>query len=84
MLRVTVELMTPGGRRKVLATADVGLMNGGAVGRYDVLAAEADNPMSGRDAWHRRFTIDNHDRNSSVWRLLEKIARAGGDVAETP
>jgi hypothetical protein len=83
MLRVTVELVH-GGRNKILATADVGLMNSGDVGRYDVIAAEADNPLSGREAWHRRFTVEGHDRNSSVWRLLEKIARAGGDIAERP
>lgn len=40
MLQITIELITPGGRSKVLGTAKVGLMNSGNIARYDVIAAE--------------------------------------------
>lgn len=84
MLRVTIEHVS-GGRTKVLATARVGnLSNLAAVSDYDVLTAEAANTLTGREAWRRRFAIEGHDRNSSVWRLVEKIARVAGDVAESP
>lgn len=84
MLRVTVELVS-GGRAKVLATASVGNVSHlAAVSDYDVLVAEAANTLTGRETWRRRFSIEGHDRNSSVWRLVEKIAKAGGDIAETP
>lgn len=83
MLRITVELIS--GRTKVLATACVGNVTDLAdLSDYDVLVAEAANPMTRREAWRRRFAIEGHDRNSSVWRLVEKIAKRGGDVAESP
>lgn len=84
MLCVTIEHVS-GGRTKVLATASVGNISElAAVSDYDVIAAEAANALTGREAWCRRFAIEGHDRNSSVWRLVEKIARAGGDAAESP
>lgn len=84
MLRVTIELVS-GGRSRTLATASVGNVSDlASVSDYDVLAAEADNTLTGREAWRRRFTLEGHDRNSSCWRLIEKIARAAGDIAESP
>lgn len=84
MLRITIEHVS-GGRTKVLATASVGNVSDLAdLSDYDVLAAEAANALTGREAWRRRVAIEGHDRNSSVWRLVEKIAKQSGDAAESP
>ena len=84
MLRITIELVS-GGRARTLATAAIGNVSDcTAISSYDVFAAESANQLTGREAWRRRFDIEGHDRNSSVWRLVEKIAKQSGDAAESP
>lgn len=83
MLKITIELVYAG-RRTILATANAGLMRSGSIGSYDIHACEAENPLSGREAWFRKGVVSGHVRQSSVWRLVEKIAKWAGDQAEAP
>jgi hypothetical protein len=77
MLRITVELV-PGGRehaKRVLATADV--VNVSALADVSDYAVEVET--SGRlepwqPGWERRGMVSGHDRSSSVWALVAKVA----------
>jgi hypothetical protein len=77
MLRIIVELV-PGGvesRKRELARADLGNITAlDPVSDYQIRAREGDNPVAGAKAWESRGLITGHDREVSVWRLVEKAA----------
>jgi hypothetical protein len=77
MLRITVELV-PGGRehaKRVLATADVANLSALAdVSDYAVEVETAGRLEPWQPGWERRGMVLGHDRSSSVWSLVAKVA----------
>jgi hypothetical protein len=87
MLRVTVEIL-PGGdetRARVLATAEVGNVSDLAeTSDYDLSVTEGHNPLTNTPPWSRRGHIFQHDRRTSVWVLVAKVAAwAAEEAAKT-
>jgi len=85
MLRVTVELW-PGGVKalaRTLAVADIANVSELAdLSDYQVLAAEGPNPLAGTAAWEAETQVRAHDRRSSVWSLVAKVALWAAKQAE--
>ena len=76
MLRVTVELVSHGGRQP-LGQMFVGNVSDLAdVSAYEISASEAVNPLNGAPAWTARAEVVGHDRRQSVWRLVAAAATA--------
>ncbi|QDW41739.1 hypothetical protein FFI89_001065 [Bradyrhizobium sp. KBS0727] len=79
MLHVTVEIW-PGGSEIdawTVATADIANVsesNCAKLSRYHVRATEGVNPLAGTPEWEAVGQILNHDRRSSVWSLVAKVA----------
>ena len=77
MLRVTVELW-PGGdetRARSLAVANVANVSHLAdVSDYAVSVSEGYNPLTGTRPWSQRGHVFQHDRKTSVWALIAKVA----------
>jgi hypothetical protein len=77
MLRIIVELV-PGGyepAKRELARAELGNVSDlAAVSNYVIRASEGANPLAGTPAWQRTGKIENHQRNRSVWALVERAA----------
>ena len=77
MLRVTVEIW-PGGdktRARVVATASVANLSDLAdVSDYAVGVTEGHNPVTDPPAWSQRGNLFQHDRRTSVWVLVAKVA----------
>lgn len=87
MLRVTVEIW-PGGdetRARVLATADVGNVSDLAeTSDYGVRVTEGHNPLTNTPTWSRSGYVFQHDRRTSVWALVAKVAAwAAEEAAKT-
>jgi hypothetical protein len=86
MLRVTVEIW-PGGdqtRARVLATADVGnLSNLADTSDYHVSVTEGHNPLTNTQPSSRRGYIFQHNRKSSVWALVAKVAAWAAEEGRT-
>jgi hypothetical protein len=84
MLRVTVEIW-PGGdetRARVLATADVGNVSDLAeTSDYDVSVTEGRNPLTNTPPWSRRGHVFQHERRTSVWVLVAKVAAWAAEEA---
>jgi hypothetical protein len=84
LLRVTVEIW-PGGdkeRARVLATADVGNVSELAdKSDYVVIVTEGQNPLANTPPWSRRGCIFQHDRRTSVWALVAKVANWAAEEA---
>lgn len=85
MLRVTVELW-PGGSKalaRTLAIADITNVSELAdLSDYQVLAAEGPNPRAGTAAWEAETRLRDHDRRSSVWSLVAKVALWAAEQAK--
>jgi hypothetical protein len=85
MLRVTVEIW-PGGdekRARVLATGDVANVSDLAdMSDYEVRADEGHNPLTNTPPWSRQGYIFQHDRKSSVWALVAKVAAWAAEKAD--
>ena len=77
MLRVTVEIW-PGGdktRARSLAIANVANVSDLAnVSDYAVSVSEGYNPVTNTPPWSQRGQIYEHDRITSVWALVAKVA----------
>jgi hypothetical protein len=77
MLRVTVEIW-PGGdkaRAHAVAIANVANVSDLAnVSDYAVSVSEGYNPVTNTPPWSQRGQIYQHDRRTSVWALVAKIA----------
>ena len=79
MLRIKIEIVGAGGV-KTLAAAEIGNVSDLAkVSNYKVRAFEGVNPVAGNAAWIGETHIDDHPRNQSVWRLVEKAAKWAAD-----
>jgi hypothetical protein len=85
MLRITVEIW-PGGdeaRARVLALADVGnVSNLADASDYVVRVAEGENPIKNSPPWAKRGYVLGHDRRTSVWALVAKVAFWAAEQAE--
>jgi len=77
MLRITVELVS-GGRehaKRVLAKAEVSNMSDlGDVADYTVEVETAARMEPWQPEWERRGVVHGHNRSSSVWSLVAKVA----------
>ena len=77
MLRVTVELL-PGGdetRARPLAIANIANVSHLAnVSDYTVCVSEGYNPLTNTRPWSQRGHVYQHDRKTSVWALIAKVA----------
>ena len=77
MLRVTVEIW-PGGdktRARAVAIANVANVSDLAnVSDYAVSVSEGYNPVTNTPPWSQRGQIYEHDRRTSVWALIAKVA----------
>ena len=84
MLRVTVELW-PGGdetRARPLAVANVANVSHLAdLSDYSVSVSEGYNPLANTRAWSQRGHVNQHDRKTSVWVLIAKIANWAAEQA---
>ena len=77
MLRVTVEIW-PGRdktRAHAVAIANVANLSDLAdVSDYAVSVTEGHNPVTNTPPWSQRGQIYEHDRRTSVWALIAKVA----------
>jgi hypothetical protein len=77
MLRVTVEIW-PGGdktRARAVAIANVANVSDLAnVSDYAVSVSEGYNPVIDTPPWSQRGHVYQHDRRTSVWALVAKVA----------
>lgn len=84
MLRIIVELV-PGGyepAKRELARAELGnISNLASVSDYEIRANEGPNPLTTTPAWRQTGKIENHHRNQSVWKLVERAAAWCSDQA---
>lgn len=84
MLRIVVELV-PGGIGKPRELACVILGNRSNLADrsdYAIAAREVDNKLAGRGAWESRGLIANHNRNQTVFALVERAAAWAKSEAE--
>jgi hypothetical protein len=77
MLRVTVEIW-PGGdktRARAIAIANVANVSDLAdVSDYSVSITEGHNPITNTPPWSQHGYVFQHDRRTSVWSLVAKVA----------
>ena len=77
MLRITVEIW-PGGdktRARAVAIANVANLSDLAdVSDYAVSVTEGHNPVTNTPPWSHRGSVFQHDRRTSVWALIAKVA----------
>ena len=77
MLRITVEIW-PGGdetRAHTVAIANVANLSDLAdVSDYAVSVSEGHNPVTNTPPWSQRGYVFQHDRRTSVWALIAKVA----------
>jgi hypothetical protein len=77
MLRITVEIW-PGGdktRAHAVAVANVANLSDLAdVSDYAVSVSEGHNPVTNTPPWSQRGHVVQHDRRTSVWALIAKVA----------
>lgn len=74
-VEIVVCISAPGGEPRELARARV--VNAGGTPLlcdYAIEAGEGDNPVAGRKAWSARGHVLRHERQSSVWALVERAA----------
>jgi hypothetical protein len=85
MLRVTIEIW-PGGdktRARSLAIANVAnLSNLAEMSDYAVSVTEGHNPLTDTPPLSLRGLISQHDRRTSVWALIAKVAIWAAEEAE--
>jgi hypothetical protein len=87
MLRVTVEIW-PGGdntRARAVAIANVANLSDLAdVSDYAVSVTEGHNPVTNTPPWSQRGSVFAHDRRTSVWALVAKVAIWAAEEAGKP
>ncbi len=77
MLRVTVEIWPGGDKRHARCLAIVNVANVSDlanVSDYAVSVSEGYNPVTNTPPWSQRGQIYEHDRRTSVWALVAKVA----------
>jgi hypothetical protein len=80
MLRIRIELVSPGGRVRTVALAEVGNVSDMApISNYKIRALENADPEFGGEAWHDTGYVDGHDRSAPCWRLIERVAKWAAD-----
>jgi hypothetical protein len=83
MILVTVELL-PGGRshlRRTIATMEVSNVSDLACrSDYRVEISEEENRLAGTKPLSWTVHVRDHDRRTSVWRLIEAAMRAWSDL----
>jgi len=83
MIKVTIEII-PGGYAEGRRT--IGLMHIANISDlarrsdYRVDLAEGENPLAGTKSFTCTVYVRGHDRNQSVWSLIEKAIAAGKDA----
>jgi hypothetical protein len=84
MLRVTVEIW-PGGdktRARAIAIANVANRSDLAdVSDYEVSVTEGQNPVTNTPPWSQRGYVFQHDRRTSVWALVARVATWAAEEA---
>jgi hypothetical protein len=84
MLHITVEIW-PGGdksRARAIAIANVANLSDLAdVSDYAVHVSEGHNPVTNIPSWSQRGHVFQHDRKTSVWALIAKVAIWAADEA---
>ena len=87
MLRVTVEIW-PGGdktRARAIAIANIANLSDLAdVSDYAVSVSEGHNPVTNIPPWSQCGHVFQHDRKTSVWALVAKVAIWAADEAGKP
>jgi hypothetical protein len=77
MLRVTVEIW-PGGdktRARAVAIANVANLSDLAdVSDYAISVTEGHNPVTNTPSWSQRGSVFQHNRRTTVWALVAKVA----------
>jgi hypothetical protein len=77
MLRVTVEIWPEGDKTnaRAIAIANVANLSELAdVSDYAVFVSEGHNPVTNTPPWSQRGHVFQHDRKTSVWGLIAKVA----------
>ncbi|MDT3687932.1 MAG: hypothetical protein RO009_23155 [Pseudorhodoplanes sp.] len=85
MLRVKVELVPGGweGGSREIARAEIGnISNLADMSDYAVRVSEGRNSVAGTEAWSCEGKIFAHDRRTSVWSLVAKVAHWAAQEAE--
>jgi hypothetical protein len=79
MLILTIDLV-PGGihaRRRTLASMHIANLSGlSDISDYEVNIMEGANPLAGTKPRNGSCTVEDHDRNQSVWALIARAAEA--------
>jgi hypothetical protein len=87
VLRITVEIW-PGGdktRAQAVAIANVANVSDLAdLSDYAVSVTEGHNPVTNAPAWSQRGHLFQHDRRTSVWALIAKVAAWATEEAGKP
>jgi len=77
MLRVTVEIWPGGDESRACAVAIANVANVSDlanVSDYVVSVSEGHNPVTNSPSWSRSGYVFSHDRRTSVWALVAKVA----------
>jgi hypothetical protein len=77
MLRVTVEIWPGGDKTRACAIAIANVANVSDladVSDYAVSVTEGQNPVTNTPPWSQRGYVIQHDRRTSVWALVAKVA----------
>jgi hypothetical protein len=77
MLRVTVEIWPGGDKARACAIAIANVANVSDladVSDYAVSVTEGQNPVTDTPSWSQRGYVLQHDRRTSVWALVAKVA----------
>jgi len=81
MLKITIELYPEGdqNRAKVLGVMQIAQVKFGKYSDYKIVADENPNPITKALFNTGVFSVQNHDRNQSVYGLVAKAARKAAD-----
>jgi hypothetical protein len=77
MLRVTVEIWPGGDKTRAHAVAMANIANVSHladVSDYSLSVCEGYNPLANSRPWSKRGHVYQHDRKTSVWVLIAKVA----------
>jgi hypothetical protein len=74
MLRVTVEIWPGGDKTRARSLAIANVSHLADVSYYVVSISEGHNPATYTPTWSQRGHVYQHDRRTSVWALVAKIA----------
>jgi hypothetical protein len=84
MLRVTVEIWPGGDKTRACPIAIASIANVSDladVSDYAVNVTEGHNAVTNTPAWSLRGNVFQHDRRTSVWALVAKVANLAAEEA---